>query len=77
MAGPATYDPPAVGSSGDFFWDRDSTDGKWYRLWFRDFPALHSSPVANFGAKVLAVPEPASAALLALGVLLAARKRRR
>ncbi len=43
----------------------------WFRLGFA------SDPVANFGAKVLAVPEPTTAGLLVLGGLLAVRRKRR
>ncbi|HAU36413.1 MAG TPA: hypothetical protein DCX07_01680 [Phycisphaerales bacterium] len=72
VAGLATCNPPTVGSSGDYFWDRDTYDGQWYPLWFEN------NPVANFGARVLAVPEPATtAALLAAAGLLAGRRRRR
>ena len=63
FAGLATYDPPTVGSSGNYFWDLDSNDGLWYALWFE------SDPIANFGAKVVAVPEPVTMLFLALGGL--------
>jgi len=68
VAGLATYNPPTVGSSEDSFWDRDSFDGQWYPLFF------FGDPVANFGAKVLAIPEPAMTGLLALGGLAVLRR---
>ncbi len=70
VAGMATFDPPTVGTSADYFWDLDSNDGEWYALTLQD-------QVSNLGARVLAVPEPACAGLLAVGFLALARKRRR
>ncbi|MCL5096325.1 MAG: PEP-CTERM sorting domain-containing protein [Candidatus Omnitrophica bacterium] len=46
------YNPPTVGSSFDDFWDKSS--GQWE---LKDFAG---SPVANFGARVTAVPEPST-----------------
>jgi hypothetical protein len=59
--GNVVYDPPSVGSSGD-----------WY--WYNDGSGFQSSPipglVANFGAKITAVvPEPSTLALLGIGAL--------
>ncbi len=70
-AGLATYDPPTIGSSDDFFWDYDISVLKWYPLMFKDIPLPQypSDPVANFGAKVLAIPEPTTLMLLALNGL--------
>ena len=68
IAGMATYDPPTVGSSGDYYWDR--FDEEWWGMWFEN------DPVANFGARVIAVPEPTTLALLVLGGLSAIRRRR-
>lgn len=64
-AGLATFNPPQVGSSGDWFWDRDVRNGKWYRMSFKDQVWLPPDPVANFGAQVLAIPEPSVLMLLA------------
>lgn len=70
-AGLATYSPPTVGASGNYYWDYDHIGDWWYALHFEN------NPVANFGAKVLAVPEPTSLGLLALGGLLAVCRRKR
>lgn len=70
VAGLATYNSPTIGSSDDTYWDRDSFDGEWYRQW------LAGDPVANFGARVLAIPEPAMMSLLVLGGLAIAWRKR-
>jgi hypothetical protein len=73
VAGLATFNPPTVGSSGNFYWDHDPDDGSWYAL------AFGGSPVANFGATVTAMPnpEPTSIAFLLLGGLAVRGKQRR
>ena len=68
-AGMAIYDPPTFGSSGDHYWDLYA--GDWYPMSFG------GGPVANFGARVTAVPEPSALAVLILGGLSAVRRRRR
>jgi hypothetical protein len=74
-AGLATCNPPTVGQGPDytgynFYWDVPDPNTP-YTL---DF---WGNPVANFGARVFAVPEPTVVALLAMGGLLrAARKPR-
>jgi len=75
-AGLATFDPPTVGSSGNWYWDLDPTYG-WFPLVFYDFDPADSSPIANFGAKVWAIPEPTVTAVLAVGGLLLTLRRRR
>jgi len=60
LAGLATYDAPSIGSSADFYWDHDTLGGQWYPLRF------DGSPIANFGAKIVAVPEPGVIAILAV-----------
>ena len=70
IAGLATFDPPTKGSSEDFYWDYDTFGDVWYSLNF------NADPVANFGAKVVAVPEPTTMGFLALGSLLVAWKKR-
>lgn len=75
-AGLATYDPPTIGGSADGFWDHnigssEDADGKWY---WQDFAP--DGVVANFGAEIIAVPEPASILLLAMGGAAVIRTRR-
>ena len=70
VAGLATCDPPTRGSSDDFYWDHDTFGDVWYSLYF------NNDPVANFGAKVVAVPEPTITGFLALGSLLVAWKKK-
>lgn len=69
VAGLATYDPPTVGSSPNYFWGFSGQDNNWY------IQGL-SHQVANFGASVIAVPEPVSAGLLLAGGLAVLRRRR-
>jgi hypothetical protein len=56
------YNPPTVGSSGDWYWWHTSTE--WRKMDYSD--------VDNFGARVTAqdisVPEPTSLLLLCLGI---------
>jgi hypothetical protein len=65
-AGLLLYGPPNVGSSFNDFWQKDGT-GTW---------SLHQinngSPLADFAARVSAVPEPGVLALGGLGALLLA-----
>ena len=70
-AGLATYNPPTTGSSGNYYWDRDHSDGLWYGMWFS------TKPVANFAAQVMAVPEPTTSTMDALGGLSALWRKRR
>jgi hypothetical protein len=78
VAGPATFDPATIGTSGATdgsgnlaFWDFDQSDTcQWVLLNYDD------DPVADFGARVIATPEPLSLALLALGALPIVRRRR-
>jgi len=62
------YDPPTVGSSADFTWQR------WVNEW-RRVDALDPQ-VDNFGGRFEAVPEPGAALALALAVLIWRRARR-
>jgi len=67
--GPSYYNPPTVGSSGDFLWQRGGNEWTAYS-WGGD-------PYANFGARFTAVPEPATMGILAFGALFACRRARR
>jgi hypothetical protein len=69
LAGLAVFNPPTVGSSGDYYWDLDNT-GHWWGCYFE------GDPVANFGATIIAVPEPATLGLLSIGCLLLGLKKR-
>jgi len=76
IAGLATYDPPTVGSTPmwgpiQHAWDLDTASDDWYPFYFED------NPVANFGARVWAVPGPGCLSLLAAGGLAALHRRRR
>lgn len=71
VAGLATFDPPTVGSSNMLYWDHDIAGNRWWAQYFR------GDPVANFGAKVLAVPEPVTAVMLTIGGLSLIRRKRR
>jgi hypothetical protein len=57
--GPIMYDPPLVGSSADAFWEYDAS---WGEYWFG------GDPVANFGARIEATPEPATLCLMGAGL---------
>jgi hypothetical protein len=72
-AGWATFNMPTVGSSSPYyFWDLDPPTLQWYAT------AFDGDPAANFGARVLAVPEPTLTVLLPLaGFLMLRRKRSR
>jgi hypothetical protein len=68
--GPAYFNPPTVGSSEDYFWQHVSGE-EWSQYnW-------GGEPVANFGATITAVPEPATGLLLLAGLASIARRRRR
>jgi len=71
FAGMAFYDPPTIGSSDDFAWDRDEYWQDWFALYFE------ADPIANFGARLWATPEPGTAALLIGGGCVVLRRRRR
>ncbi len=57
------YDPPTVGSSFNDLWEKDN--GTWTLKTF----AAQGGPIANFGAQVIAVPEPSTVQYLLLGGL--------
>lgn len=57
------YDPPSVGASGNDFWQRNALGG-WSRQVLNNNVG---SSIANFGARIVAVPEPTTTALLAIG----------
>lgn len=70
-AGLLFYNPPAVGSSPRDFWEL--IDGNWTLL---HFGANTFKPEANFGARVVAVPEPHTVILFSLGALALWMRRR-
>jgi hypothetical protein len=61
--GPILYDPPTVGSSGDWYWCNYFGSG--FASDTLDW-GTENLP-ANFGAKITAVPEPSTLALLSIG----------
>ncbi|HZH97510.1 MAG TPA: PEP-CTERM sorting domain-containing protein, partial [Fimbriimonadaceae bacterium] len=66
--GPAYFDPPTLGASEDGLW-LSELGSDWIQYsWGAD-------PVANFGARVEAVPEPASVVALTIGVLALRRRK--
>jgi hypothetical protein len=67
--GPAYFNPPTVGFSDDWFWQRGGNEWTAYS-WGAD-------PYANFGAQITAVPEPTTMASLALGLGFLRRRRNR
>jgi hypothetical protein len=69
-AGLATCNPPSVGDSNDWYWDV----ARGYPPFSLDF---WGDPVANFGARVWAVPEPTAAAALVAGWFLSMSRRSR
>lgn len=65
--GMAYFNPPTVGSSEDWLWQRGGNEWTAYS-WGAD-------PYANFGARLTAVPEPATLAALGIGLLSLRRRR--
>ncbi len=74
QAGLLFYNPPTVGSSFDDYWEK--VNGVWTLNRFTP----SGGPVANFGAQVLAIPEPSTvqyallAGLVVLGVTIYRRQ---
>lgn len=67
--GMAYFNPPTVGSSEDWLWQRGGNEWTAY--------SWGGEPYANFGAQMTAVPEPATLTLVAAGLFLVGRKRRK
>jgi len=64
--GTILYDPPSVGSSGDWYWCN------YYGFSSATCDWVSPRPPANFGAKITAVPEPCSFVMLSVSVLVTA-----
>lgn len=67
--GMAYFNPPTVGFSDDFLWQRGGNEWTAYS-WGAD-------PYANFGARLTAVPEPSLVAAFGAGFLFLKRRRSR
>lgn len=67
--GPAYFNPATVGWSDDFFW-RSDMGSEWINY------SWGGEPYANFGARITAVPEPATMLALTSSFALLARRRR-
>lgn len=67
--GMSYYNPPTIGSSGDWLWQRGGNEWTAYS-WGGD-------PYANFGARLTAVPEPTTLAVLGAALLPFLKRRRR
>jgi len=65
--GMAYFNPPTVGSSEDWLWQRGGNEWTAYS-WGAD-------PYANFGARLTAVPEPATLSVVGAGWLFLRRRR--
>lgn len=68
--GPSYFSPPTIGFSEDFFW-RLETGTQWTPY------SWGGEPVANFGARLTAVPEPSILAAMSMGALAILRRRKR
>ena len=68
--GPSYFNPPTVGFSDDFFW-RSEAGQQWTPY------SWGGMPVANFGARLTAVPEPSILAALSIGTIAFLRRRKR
>ncbi|MCC7433840.1 MAG: PEP-CTERM sorting domain-containing protein [Methanoregulaceae archaeon] len=66
--GMAYFNPPTIGSSEDWLWQRGGNEWTAY--------SWGGEPYANFGAQLTAVPEPATLLVTAAGLLILRRHRR-
>lgn len=66
--GMAYFNPPTVGSSEDWLWQRGGNEWTAY--------SWGGEPYANFGAQITAVPEPTTLMVTATGLILCRRRRK-